>query len=137
MIDEVRIPLLEEAVVVGKQRRATGKVTVSTEVTTENLIARETLDRRTADVKRVPHGIEVDHEPQVREENGVLIVPVVEERLVIEKRLFLVEELHIIREHTSLPVEIPVTRRVMRAVVDRDDATSPTQTQQRGPDGEL
>ena len=137
MEDVARIPLIAEEIDVVKHVYATGKVRVSTKVETEELIARETLERSTADVRRVPKNVEVDDEPQVREENGVLIVPVVEERLVIEKRMFLVEELHITREQTSLPVEVPVTRRVMRAIVERDDMPNKTSTQQRGPNGEL
>ncbi len=135
MADDLRIPLLAEEIDVAKHVYETGKVRVSTRITTEELIARETLQRHTADVQRFAFDIELAHEPQVREESGVLIVPVVEERLVIEKRLFLVEELHIRREQTLLPVEVPVTRRVMRAVVERDTPNSPP-TQQRGPDGE-
>ena len=46
-------------------------------------------------VERVPVDRPVEAMPVVREEDGVLIVPVVEERLVVTKQLVLKEELQI------------------------------------------
>ncbi len=57
--------------------------------------------------------------PETRTEAGVTVIPVVEEVLVIEKRLLLKEELHIRREATREDVEIPVSLRKQRAVVER------------------
>ena len=51
--------------------------------------------------------------------NGVTIVPVLEEVLFVEKRLVLKEELHIRRRVSSKTVEVPVTLRKERAVVER------------------
>ena len=55
----------------------------------------------------------------MRTEDGVVIVPVMEEVLVVEKRLVLKEELHIRRQVTQENVEVPVTLRKQRAVVER------------------
>ena len=137
MNDEVRIPLFEEEISVEKRRYETGKVRVSTFVSIEPFVVREELTQQTTDVKRVPMDIEIEHEPVVREEDGVLIVPVVEERVVVTKRLVLVEELHIKTTQTTEHIEIPVTRRVMRAVVERDEAGNNSSNNQRGTDGEF
>ena len=61
--------------------------------------------------------------------NGDLtIVPVVEEVLVVEKRLVLKEELHIRRTSQTELVEVPVTLRKQRAVVERQAPhTSPSE----------
>jgi stress response protein YsnF len=59
---------------------------------------------------------------QIRTENGVTIVPVLEERLVVEKQLFLKEELHIRCGVKTETVEVPVTLRSERAIVERFDA---------------
>jgi stress response protein YsnF len=67
----------------------------------------------------VPIDRVVDVAPAVRTENDVTIVPVVEEVLVVEKRLVLKEELHIRRKAETKPVEVPVTLRKQRAVVER------------------
>jgi hypothetical protein len=49
----------------------------------------------------------------------VTIVPVLEEVLFVEKRLVLKEELHIRRQATTETVEVPVTLRKQRAIVER------------------
>lgn len=58
--------------------------------------------------------------PVVRVEGDVTTVSVFEERLVIEKRLFVVEELHLRRITSIDPVEIPVTLRRTEVEVERD-----------------
>ena len=72
------------------------------------------------EVTRVPVNREVSEAPPIRMEGDITVVPVVEERLVIEKRLFLVEELHLTRTATTEQVEVPTTLRRMRAVVERE-----------------
>jgi len=72
-----------------------------------------------AERARVPIDRMVDAAPTVRTEGDVTIVPVVEEVVVVEKRLLLKEELHIRRRRTTKDVEIPVTLRKQRAVVER------------------
>lgn len=131
--DEVRIPLVEEQLAVGKREIETGRVHVRTHVEEEQVTLTETLQRDVVDVERVPMGIEVQTAPApFEDDDGTYVVPIVEERLVVEKRLFVVEELRIRRRHTSGPVEIPATRRVMRADIERDGpdqlSTSPTMT---------
>jgi uncharacterized protein (TIGR02271 family) len=120
--EEVRIPLVEEQIAVGKREVETGRVHVRTHVEEKRETLTEMLERDVVDVERVPMNIEVPTPPQpFEDEYGVYVVPIVEEQVVVEKRLFVVEELRIRRRHSSAPVEIPVTRRVMRAVIDRND----------------
>ena len=68
---------------------------------------------------RVPIGKEVKVAPVQRTEGDVLIIPVIEEVLVVEKRLVLKEELRISRRTTREDIEVPVTIRKQRAVVER------------------
>ena len=49
-------------------------------------------------------------------------MPVLEEILVVEKRLILKEEVHIEQEVSQETVELPVSLRKQRAVVERFDA---------------
>ena len=60
--------------------------------------------------------------PGIRTEDGVTIVPVLEEILVVEKRLVLKEEVRIEQEVSQETVELPVSLRKQRAVVERFDA---------------
>lgn len=74
------------------------------------------------DVERVPVDIVVDAPPEMRREGDVTIIPVVEERLVVEKRLVLVEEIHI-RQRTVFQKErVEAELRKQRVTVERINA---------------
>jgi uncharacterized protein (TIGR02271 family) len=113
------IPLMEEELRVEKVGIATGKVRITTVVDVTEEMARACLEEETVDVERVPIGRELDVAPSMRTEGDVVIFPVVEEILIVEKRLVLKEELHIRRRVTHENVEVPVTLRKERAVVER------------------
>jgi uncharacterized protein (TIGR02271 family) len=114
------IPLVEEQVSVAKHKVPTGRVRIRTVVDQRKAWMREELAREEATVERVPIDREVSEVPEVRQEGDVLIVPVVEEVLVVEKRLVLKEELHIRKTRQIEPVEQPITIRSMQAVVERE-----------------
>lgn len=115
-----RIPIVEEELVVGKVRRETGRVRISstTEEITQPVSAE--LERREVDIQEIDIGEVVREAPGVRSENGVTIIPVLEERLVVRKELVLVKELHI-REVTRTEVfEDEVILRKTSVEVTRD-----------------
>jgi len=64
-------------------------------------------------------GRELQAAPEVRTEGAVLIIPVMEEVLVVEKRLVLKEELHVQRIVSQEQIEVPVAVRKQRAEVER------------------
>jgi stress response protein YsnF len=119
MSDDVRIPIIEEQAQVFKRAGATEHVRVQTRTVSEDLLVHESVLREHFEVTRVPVDREVDEAPEIRVEGELTIVPVIEERLVIEKRLFVVEELHLRRSVTSRQVELPVTLRRIEVDVDR------------------
>jgi uncharacterized protein (TIGR02271 family) len=114
------IPLVEEQVSIAKHTVQTGRVRIRTVVDERETLVREELAREEATVERVPIDREVTEVPKVRQEGDVLVVPVVEEVLVVEKRLVLKEELHIRKKRQVEQVEQPVTVRSTRAVVERE-----------------
>ena len=64
--------------------------------------------------------------PSIRMERDTMVVPIVQEVLVVEKRLVLTEELHITRHKEQVTAEVPVTLRKQRAVIERlEDETGP------------
>jgi stress response protein YsnF len=63
---------------------------------------------------------ELAQAPAIRTEGDVTIVPVFEERLVVEKRLFLIEEVHLRRVASVEQVALPTTLRRMNVEVTRD-----------------
>lgn len=76
------------------------------------------LEAERVEVSRHPVGREVEAFPGIREEGEVTVIPVVEERAVVVTKLFLVEEIHIRRTRSTETVEVPVTLRRQRAVVE-------------------
>ena len=76
------------------------------------------------DIERVPVGAEIDVVPDVRTEGDVTIVPVVEERLVIEKRLILVEEIRIRRSTTFRIRRVKADLRKQHVTVERIQKTT-------------
>ena len=113
------LEVVEEEVRVDKAMSTTGRVQVQTLTDEVQEIVEQSLTRDDVQIDRVPINQEISSPPETRTENGVLIVPIVEEILVIEKRLMLKEELHIRRETVTENTEIPVTLRKQRAVVKR------------------
>ena len=120
------IPLLEERLVVGRREVETGRVRVHLTTTTEDAAVREVLREERVEVERVPIGREVATAPAVREEEdgAVLVVPVLEEVLVVERRLVLKEELWIRRVSTNRTSEQTVPLRRQAATVERMPAQS-------------
>jgi stress response protein YsnF len=109
----------EEEVRLDKRMVTTGKVRVRTIVDVETELAKATLDGETVEITRVPIDRIVDQAPGIRVEDNVTIIPVLEEVLIVEKRLVLKEEVHIRKLATTEEVEIPVELRKQHAVIER------------------
>jgi uncharacterized protein (TIGR02271 family) len=122
--------LLEEQISVARRRLEGDTVRVSTVTSTsEERVAEEIVHQR-VEVEHVAIGRPVDRVPAVREEGDVTIIPVVEEILVVEKRLFLKEEVHIRRVRVPDVHRETVTLRKQDFVVER---TRPGETPPRSP----
>lgn len=116
------VQIVEESARIGKRVIETGRVRVQTRTETTEKVLRETLRSDVVSVTRVPIDrviAEGEVAPAVRTENGVTIIPVLEEVLVVEKRLVLKEEVHIRQTTSGEAVEVPVTLRRQQAVVER------------------
>lgn len=124
--DDAMIQLVEERLSIDKRVVAGGTVKVSTRTETHDEIAEVMLDRAAVEVERVPIDRAIDAAPAVRHDGDTMIVPVVEERLVITKQLYLVEELHIHQRLTQEMVKTPVALRRQHAVIERTDADGKT-----------
>ena len=121
--EEAVLPLVEEALRVGKRRVETGRVRVSVHTEADEMLVRETLRSERAEVQHVPVGREIaegEQAPSVRRErDGTVVVPVLEEVLVVERRLVLREEIRLRIVSSEDAVEQPVTLRRQRAEVER------------------
>jgi uncharacterized protein (TIGR02271 family) len=116
---EERIVLSEEELMVGKREVSAGEVVVHKHM--EEQVVRQTvpLMREHVEVERRPVPPGVGLEP--RTEDGVLYVPIVEEELVITKRLVAREELVIRKTRITEDQVIEETLRRERAEVTGPD----------------
>ncbi len=91
------IPVLEERLRVTRRAVETDRVVLRKTVTEHAEPVELTLQSETLSVERVPVNRVVASPPAIREEGDELIVPVLEEIMVVETRLVLKEELRIRR----------------------------------------
>ena len=116
------LTVAEEHITVSKREVSDGTVRVKVQTETFEDFARADLERGTVEVTRVKIETLVDHVPETRTEGDTTIVPIVEEVLVVEKRLMLKEELHIRQRTETIAVEQPVTLRRQRVTIDGPEA---------------
>lgn len=121
MSDDLHIPIVQEEAHVSKRVVETEHVRVHTFAEEERVVVQDELFREHVEVTRVPVDRQVAEAPSIRTEGDVTIVPVLEERLIVEKRLFVVEELHLRRAVTTEPVSVPATLRRTQVEVTRND----------------
>lgn len=118
---DLTIPLHEERVEIAKRDVERGRVAVHIRTEQREELVSARLRRDEVTVERVPVGRVVEAPPPVREEDGVLIVPLLEERLIVRTELVLTEELRIVRRSRTEEVQEPVTLRSERAEVARSE----------------
>jgi uncharacterized protein (TIGR02271 family) len=126
--DTVVIPVVAEEVSVETVRVARGVVRVHTRVETTEQTVETPLVHEEVVVERVPIERRLVEEPppQPREENGVLVIPVLEEIAVVEKRLVVCEEIRVSRRSTTTTTSQVVQLR--REVVDVERVEPETAT---------
>lgn len=116
---EERVPLVEERLRVDTAVTETGRVRVRVATEDVHERIRGELRHEAVEVTRVPIGREVAAAPDIRTEGDLTIIPVMEERLVVERRLFLVEEIQLRRAVSVEQVDQTVLLRRQRADVER------------------
>jgi uncharacterized protein (TIGR02271 family) len=120
------IPLVEERVAVSRKEVETGRLRVRISVDErEERVAAE-LTRDEVEIRRVPKNEAVSEVPGVRTDGDTTIIPVVEEQLVVEKRLVLVEEIHVVRKTETERRDVPVTLRREEADIERESESGAT-----------
>lgn len=117
---ETVAPVVEEVAIAEKQEVVTGRVRVRTITDTVEELAHAELQQEDVEVTRVPVDKILVTTPGIRTDGDVTIIPVVEEVLVVEKRSVLKEELHTRRPTATKAVEVLVTPRKQRAIVERE-----------------
>ncbi len=118
------IPVIQEAVRVEKREFESGKVVVHKTVVERDEAVEILLRQQDLSVERVPVGRVVSEAPQTRQEGDTLIVPILEEVLVVEKRLMLKEELHIRKQSSERTEHQTVRLRSEQVKIEQTGRTS-------------
>jgi len=116
---ETVIPLLAEEIAVSKQVVETGHVQVARITHEREQLIDELLAHETVEIDRTPIGRQIDTMPAVREEGDIVVIPIVEEVLVVERRLLLKEEVRVRRVRSTERHQESVTLRYHEAMVTR------------------
>lgn len=113
------IPVIQEQLGVSVERRLAGRVRVSVRTQTDESLVPVDLTQVDVAVERVPVNRAIDTAPEVVTRGDVTIIPVVEERLVLTRQLYLREEIHIRRVERRETAEVPVETRKQVATIER------------------
>lgn len=116
------LPVIREDLQVGIRQVDTGRgVRIHKTVSQEPFHIDQTLLRDAVEVRRVPvdRVVALSDAPAARQEGDTLIVPVLEEILVVEKRLRIKEEVHITRSARQEQYADTVVLRTENVEVER------------------
>ena len=125
--DKMVIPVIEEEVTIEKHIVPTGKVNITKRVRELEEILDVPSYKGEVSVNRVPVNTFVEKHPPIRQEGDTMIIPIVQEQIVMVKKLLLVEELHVqnrvIESHhpqtvTLLKEEVEVVRTAQNEHLD-------------------
>ncbi len=118
------IPVIAEQLDISKERATTGVVRVTKHVSERTEMVDETGFREEVDVKRIPINRYVETPPEVQVEGDTTIIPVLEEVLVVEKRLLLKEEVRVTRKRKEVKSPQEVHLRSEEVKIERAEAKS-------------
>lgn len=117
--NRVVVPLVEEEAVLVKREVPTGGVRVRTEIREREEVLDVPLTIEEVDVEHVPLDRWVDGPVPVRQEGDTLILTLVEEVTVVEKRLRAVEEVRITKRQAERRAPQTITLRREEAVFEQ------------------
>ena len=119
---EVVLPLRTEAVTTSRNQIAKSVVRVATVTREHEHFIDEELSHEHVEIERVLIERQVDAIPPVREEGITTVVPVMEEVVVIERRLILKEEIRVTPVRSTEHQRESVMLRKQDAVITRTEA---------------
>lgn len=133
--NKLHIPVVEEELRVGRRTVETGRgVRLHKTVAEEHVRIDETLAHEELEIERVPIDAWVEGDlPKRRYEDETLVIPVLEEVLVVQKRVRLKEEIRITATARQQPASERVVLRREQISVERFDGTAPGGRMQEPP----
>jgi uncharacterized protein (TIGR02271 family) len=131
----VAIPVVEERLRVGKETVEAGRVQVRVTPREEEQVVDLPATEEQVEVERVPVNRVVEAAAGVRQEGDVTIIPIYEERVVVQKQLVLKEEVRLTRRRTTTTRHEQVTLRKEDVTVCRPDDEGPQEKETHGKTG--
>jgi uncharacterized protein (TIGR02271 family) len=123
---QVRIPVTEERLEVGKRQIDLGEIRVHKTVEEVEEVRRGPLNREEVEIERVKVNRRVTVPEERRQEGDWLVIPVMEEIFVVEKRLVVTEEIRIRKHLVTEDREVRESVRREHASIDDTRARAPT-----------
>lgn len=118
---ETVVPVVAEEVTIGREQVETGRVRIAKHVHEHEEVVDVPGFTEEVEVERVPIGRILDGPVEARYEGDTLVIPVMEETLVVQKRLLLKEELRVTRRRRETHDPQRVILRREEAQVERLD----------------
>lgn len=113
------LPLAQEQMAVAKRQVVQGRVTITRRTTEREEAIEAWLKQENVEIHRVEKGTPLETYPAIREEEGVMIIPVVDEHVEVVRTLVLREEIHIRKVTTAVPYQESVTLRSQDITVEK------------------
>jgi|HubBroStandDraft_4_1064222.scaffolds.fasta_scaffold81884_2 stress response protein YsnF len=126
--EDLHIPLHEEEVSLSRREIKKANVQVALVTGTREQLIDEELTHVRVEIERVPIDRTVEVAPPTRQEGDITIIPVVEEIVVVERRLVLKEEVRVRRVSTKEQHQETLVLRQQEAVVMREEPDSQSQS---------
>ena len=115
------IPLYADSISIDRREVEGDTIRLAVQTHTREQVIDEQLAHTRVEIERIPIGRTIDAAPPVRTEGDTIIIPVIEEIAVVERRLVLKEEIVLRRVRTAEPYREKVSLREQEAVVERTD----------------
>src|SRR4051794_25332707 len=122
LAEEKVVPVVEETAVVYKERVVTDRVRLRKQVHEDQEVLDIPVRTEALEVERVPVDRWIDAPAAIRQEGDTTVYPVMEEVLVVEKRLRLVEEVRVTQRRATRHVREEVALHREEIVVEREAA---------------
>ncbi|RYE28866.1 MAG: DUF2382 domain-containing protein [Sphingobacteriaceae bacterium] len=119
-----KIALIEERLKIDTKLVETGTVQLHKKVVSEVVTQQVPVVSETVLIEHKPVNQYIENLPAVRVEGDVTIISVVKEVLVVEKRLLLVEEIHLTKKRTETTATVTETLRKDVVEINRADLTA-------------
>jgi uncharacterized protein (TIGR02271 family) len=112
------VPIVEDRLNVATSQTETNRVEIRKTVEEHRELVDQPLLTEEVQIERVALNRQVDEPVAVRHEGDTLVIPLLEEVLVVEKRLILREEVRIkkVRKETHAPQEVTLRKEQVEVV---------------------